>query len=396
MIDSVAHLIDDGRLKVYCVDSFDSASWSAATSSLEERARLHGLYEDWMVNQVVPWIHDDCGAALEIMTTGCSFGAYHAANFALKRADLFPSCDLSERRLRRLECGAWGAGRRLLLQQPDGLRGATCRVTTSSGCAGGSALLLVCGQGQWEDTTGALDKHESVRLQARARRISGTSSISGGTTFPTTGLRGETRSPTTCLGSASRKGEEWMTERKHLIGMLLGTEEDWPQAFEALMRRLNPRSTCKGDRPHVRHRTHHHRALRSAGDAHGIPSVIDRLAHWYYVPREWLKKARLMNDVYLMNNPFTFQSMEKHSAYCAMIRLGLKIPETVDDPHQAAAREPSLPLHGEQVQPAVRPRGGRRANRLSAVHEAVRRWSLGRRNAHPRRRRASPPLRRVG
>ena len=31
-----------------------------------------------------------------------------------------------------------------------------------------------------------------------------------------------------------------------------------------------------------------------------------------------------MDDVYLLNNPFTFQSMEKHSAYCAMMRLGLK------------------------------------------------------------------------
>ncbi len=35
-----------------------------------------------------------------------------------------------------------------------------------------------------------------------------------------------------------------------------------------------------------------------------------------------------MDDVYLLNNPFTFQSMEKHAAYCAMIRLGLKVPET--------------------------------------------------------------------
>jgi hypothetical protein len=32
--------------------------------------------------------------------------------------------------------------------------------------------------------------------------------------------------------------------------------------------------------------------------------------------------------VYLLNSPFTFQSMEKHAAYCAMIRLGLKVPET--------------------------------------------------------------------
>jgi hypothetical protein len=57
--------------------------------------------------------------------------------------------------------------------------------------------------------------------------------------------------------------------------------------------------------------------------------VIDRLAYWYYHPREWLKKISLMDDVYLLNSPFTFQSMEKHAAYCAMMRLGLKVPETV-------------------------------------------------------------------
>ena len=62
--------------------------------------------------------------------------------------------------------------------------------------------------------------------------------------------------------------------------------------------------------------------------------VIDRLAHWYYVPREWIKKAALMDDVYLLNNPFTFQAMEKHSAYCAMIRLGMKVPDTWLVPHK--------------------------------------------------------------
>ena len=41
-----------------------------------------------------------------------------------------------------------------------------------------------------------------------------------------------------------------------------------------------------------------------------------------------------MDDVYLLNSPFTFQSMEKHAAYCAMIRLGLKVPQTVLVPHK--------------------------------------------------------------
>jgi len=41
-----------------------------------------------------------------------------------------------------------------------------------------------------------------------------------------------------------------------------------------------------------------------------------------------------MDDVYLLNSPFTFQAMEKHAAYCAMLRLGLKVPKTVLVPHK--------------------------------------------------------------
>jgi hypothetical protein len=68
--------------------------------------------------------------------------------------------------------------------------------------------------------------------------------------------------------------------------------------------------------------------------------VIDRLAWWYDVPREWLKKIALMDDVYLLNNPFTFQAMEKHSAYCAMMRLGLKVPDTWLIPHKLPPDNP--------------------------------------------------------
>ena len=74
--------------------------------------------------------------------------------------------------------------------------------------------------------------------------------------------------------------------------------------------------------------------------------VIDRLAYWYYHPREWLKKVALMDDVYLLNSPFTFQSMEKHAAYCAMMRLGLKVPETVAGAVQEPARQRALGVHG--------------------------------------------------
>jgi hypothetical protein len=113
----------------------------------------------------------------------------------------------------------------------------------------------------------------------------------------------------------------------HLIGLLLGTEEDWSGAFEALLARTAPAIRHGGET----HRFESERVTIEPFDLRSKPRhalVVDRLAHWYYVPREWIKKVALMDDVYLLNNPFTFQSMEKHSAYCAMMRLGLKVPAT--------------------------------------------------------------------
>ena len=119
---------------------------------------------------------------------------------------------------------------------------------------------------------------------------------------------------------------------RHTIGLLLGTEDDWPTAFTEILRRLGPVDGPDG--PHafdVERITIEPFSLR---DRPRYDLAIDRLAYWYYVPREWLKKVALMDNVYLLNSPFTFQSMEKHAAYCAMMRLGLKVPETVLVPYK--------------------------------------------------------------
>jgi hypothetical protein len=125
---------------------------------------------------------------------------------------------------------------------------------------------------------------------------------------------------------------------EHLIGLLLGTEDDWPRVFESLVERLGV----------VEHRGATHtlvteRITNEPFDLRTKPRyglVIDRLGWWYEIAREWVKKAALMDDVYLLNNPFTFQAMEKHSAYCAMIRLGLKVPETWMVPHKVPTTVP--------------------------------------------------------
>lgn len=119
----------------------------------------------------------------------------------------------------------------------------------------------------------------------------------------------------------------------HLIGLLLGTEDDWPTAFEQFIRRLAPQVRVGGETYafDTERITIEPFSLRQPA-RHAL--VIDRLAYWYYHPREWLKKVALLDGVYLPNNPFTFQSMEKHAAFCAAIRMGFDVPETWLLPHK--------------------------------------------------------------
>ncbi len=154
MVETLAPLIDGGRVKLYCVDGADAYTWRADEVPLEERARRHGEYEHWIDDAVAPWIHADSGG--EIIVTGASFGAYHAANFALKRADLFPLA-ICMSGVYDVGVVGWGErGDATYFNNPldhvqhlhgDHLDWLRSRVS----------LLLLCGQGQWEDTTGALE-----------------------------------------------------------------------------------------------------------------------------------------------------------------------------------------------------------------------------------------------
>ncbi len=132
----------------------------------------------------------------------------------------------------------------------------------------------------------------------------------------------------------------------HLIGLLLGTEDDWPTAFEQYVRRLGLRIPYGGD-------THEFDSERITIEPFSLRQparhafVVDRLAYWYYHPREWLKKVALLDDAYLPNNPFTFQSMEKHAAFCAAIRMGFEVPETWLLPHK-------VPPDNERFAPTAR------------------------------------------
>lgn len=118
-----------------------------------------------------------------------------------------------------------------------------------------------------------------------------------------------------------------MTTITRRIGLSLGADICWPICYEELVKRLDLDLPMAGDRMRfeVDRLTIEPFDLRQPCR---YDVVIDRLTHWYFMSREWIKKAVIMDDLYVFNNPWAVQSMTKQTTYCAMIRLGMPIPET--------------------------------------------------------------------
>jgi esterase/lipase superfamily enzyme len=89
MIEACRALIDAGRLKVICIDSIDWQSWTNEGVHPGQRARRHNDYDRYVTNEVVPFIRRHCGGNHSIWTTGCSMGAFHAANSFFRHPDCF-------------------------------------------------------------------------------------------------------------------------------------------------------------------------------------------------------------------------------------------------------------------------------------------------------------------
>ena len=132
-----------------------------------------------------------------------------------------------------------------------------------------------------------------------------------------------------------------MATRTRRIGLSLGADICWPICYEELLKKLDLTLDIGGE------------AVDFEVERVGIQPfdlrqpcrydvVIDRLTHWYHTSREWIKKSILTDDLYVFNNPWSLQSMEKHTTYAAMMRLGFPIPDTWLIPPKAYVESPDL------------------------------------------------------
>ena len=90
MIAAIEGFINNGIIKLYCVDSVDEESWYNFAVSPAERNARHEAYDRYICLEVIPFLRDHCQNQDERpMANGCSMGAYHAVNFFLKHPDEF-------------------------------------------------------------------------------------------------------------------------------------------------------------------------------------------------------------------------------------------------------------------------------------------------------------------
>jgi hypothetical protein len=125
------------------------------------------------------------------------------------------------------------------------------------------------------------------------------------------------------------------------IGLSLGADICWPLCYEQILDKLKLSIPWQGDTVGitVERVTIEPFDLRQPCQ---YDVVLDRLTHWYHTSREWIKKAILMDGLYVLNNPWAVQSMEKHTSYCAMMHLGMPIPETWMLPPKSYEPTPDL------------------------------------------------------
>jgi esterase/lipase superfamily enzyme len=65
----------------------DAESWYNKAVPPRERAHRHTEYDRYLFDEIVPFIRSRNRSDL-LITTGCSFGGYHAVNFALRHPDV--------------------------------------------------------------------------------------------------------------------------------------------------------------------------------------------------------------------------------------------------------------------------------------------------------------------
>lgn len=83
LVGAIYPFIATGRVKVYCVDGIDKQSFYAYDIHPSHRIHNHLCYDKMILDEVLSAAREETGHD-RVMVGGCSFGGYHAVNFAFR------------------------------------------------------------------------------------------------------------------------------------------------------------------------------------------------------------------------------------------------------------------------------------------------------------------------
>jgi esterase/lipase superfamily enzyme len=90
LVKAVEPLLALGKVRLFSIDSINGHAWMDRDVPVAEQARRQALYARYLEEEVVPYIRHAVGSpGARVVTTGASFGAFHAANALFRRPDLF-------------------------------------------------------------------------------------------------------------------------------------------------------------------------------------------------------------------------------------------------------------------------------------------------------------------
>ncbi len=80
--------VEGGYLRLFCVDAVDSESLYCAAAPPPSRVARHLQYERYILDEVIALMRAENGSP-SLIAHGCSIGAYHAMNLALRHPTQF-------------------------------------------------------------------------------------------------------------------------------------------------------------------------------------------------------------------------------------------------------------------------------------------------------------------
>ena len=89
MIDVLAPFIEEGKIKLFCVDSNDDETVSSKSWDKAHAAYKLEMYHQYFIYEALPFIYDNMGGYCEPLLIGMSMGGSHAANQFFRRPELY-------------------------------------------------------------------------------------------------------------------------------------------------------------------------------------------------------------------------------------------------------------------------------------------------------------------